>query len=329
VKGENTVNIYKAVVLIILFVMVYCAAVQAESVDKIIAVVNEEIITLNEFNTAFEPYRKRIEETYRGNDKDGVIKETKAAFLGRLIDNLLIEQEAKKSGASIKIKDEEVMGALKDMLAKQNVKLEDFLKKLEKEGDSLESVKDELRGQLMRMRLMRWEIRSKIMVSDQEIGDFYNQHREEYEGKEAVRIKQILLMIPQNADRATKIKIKEDARQIQKKALSGESFDLLAAKYSQGPGADQGGDIGFIERGVTIPELEKAAFSLLVDQVSPVIESSLGFHIIKVVEKRGAGLKPIAAVREEIKTKLEDVKLEKKYDEWISSVRKKSFIEIR
>jgi parvulin-like peptidyl-prolyl isomerase len=65
------------------------------------------------------------------------------------------------------------------------------------------------------------------------------------------------------------------------------------------------------------------------DQVSGVIESSLGFHIIKVVDKRGAGLKPIAAVREEIKAKLEDEKLEKKYDEWISSVRKKSYIEIR
>jgi peptidyl-prolyl cis-trans isomerase SurA len=321
------VKLYKVIVLITSLVMFICVTAQAEIADKIIAVVNDEIITQNEFNTAFEPYRKRIEENYRGNDKEQVIKDTKVALLQRFIDNLLIEQEAKKTGTNVK--DDEVMGVLKDSLAKQNVQMEDFLKKLEREGNTLEAVKLELREQIMRMRLMRNEVRSKIMVSDQEIGEYYNQHKEEYEGKEAVRIKQILLMKPKNADKTAKSKIKDEAQQIYKLIASGESFDLLAAKYSQGPVAAQGGDIGFIERGVTIPEVEKAAFSLPVDQVSNVIESSLGFHIIKVVEKRGSGLKPIIAVREEIKTKLEDEKLGKKFDEWIFSVRKKSFIEIR
>jgi parvulin-like peptidyl-prolyl isomerase len=167
------------------------------------------------------------------------------------------------------------------------------------------------------------------MISDQEIGEYYNRHRDEYEGKEAVRIKQILLLIPKNADEETKAGIRNEAQQILKRAASGEPFDLLAMKYSQGPEAQQGGDIGFIEKGVIIPEVEKAAFSLPLEQISSVIESSLGFHIIKVIDKRGAGLKKIESVREEIKTKLEDEKLEKKYDEWISAVRKKSFIEKR
>jgi parvulin-like peptidyl-prolyl isomerase len=71
------------------------------------------------------------------------------------------------------------------------------------------------------------------------------------------------------------------------------------------------------------------AFNLPMGQVSEVIESDIGFHIIKVVDKKGAGLKPIATVREEIKMKIEDEKLEKKYEEWITSIRKKSFIEIK
>jgi peptidyl-prolyl cis-trans isomerase SurA len=321
------VKFYKVIVLSMLFVMLIFTVASGEVADKIIAVVNDEVITQKEFNEVFDPYLKRIEETYKGNDKESVIKQTKDAILQRLIDNLLIEHEAKKKGASIK--DEEVMNVLKDIMAKQNIGMKDFLKKLEKEGNSLASAKNEIRGQLMRMRLMRSEIKSKIMVSDQEIGEYYDQHRNEYEGKEAVRIKQILLLLPPNASNATKAKIKEDAGKIQKRAMSGESFDSLADRYSQGPAAAQGGDVGFIEKGVMIPDIEKVAFRLPLEQVSPVIESELGFHIIKVVDKRGSGRKPIADVREEIKTKLEDGKLEKKYDEWISSVRKKSHIEIR
>lgn len=320
-------KLYKVIVLTMLLVMLTSMAAMGAVSDKIIAVVNEEVITLKEFNEACDPYLKKIAETYQGNDKEGVIKQTKDAILQRLIDNLVIEHEAKKMGTSIK--EEEVMNVLKDMLTKQNLGMEDFLKKLEKEGNSLVFVKKEIKEQLMRMRLMRWEIKSKIMISEQEIGEYYNKHRDEYEGKEAVRIQQILLIMPPNADRAVKAKIKEDASQIQKRAMSGESFDLLAAKYSQGPGAAQGGDVGFIEKGGMIPEVETVAFTLPQDKVSGVIESGLGFHIIKVVDKRGAGLKPIDALREEIKAKLEDGKLEKKYDEWISDVRKKSHIEIR
>jgi parvulin-like peptidyl-prolyl isomerase len=316
-------------VLILLGVILLCAPVRAEVVDKIIAVVNDEIITLYEFNTAFEPYRKNIENTYKGTDKEAVIKQSREAFLQRLIDNILIEQEAKKSGAGIIVKDEEVMEVLQDILAKQKLSMQEFSKNLAKEGKSLDSVKKEIRGQMMRARLLRREVKSKILVSDEEIGEYYNKNRQEYEGKETVRIKQILLVLPPNADKTIIAKVKNEAMQLRKRIKNGESFDLLALNYSQGPAAAQGGDVGFIGRGTIIPEVEAAAFSLPVGQVSEVIESSVGFHIIQVVDKKGAGLKPIAVVREEIKTKIEDEKLDKNFDEWIASVRAKSHIELK
>ena len=301
---------YKRIVLILLGVILLCAPVRAEVVDKIIAVVNDEIITLYEFNTAFEPYRKNIENTYKGTDKESVMKQTKDAFLQRLIDNMLIEQEAKKSGAGIIVKDEEVMEVLQDMLAKQKLSMQEYLKNLAKEGNSLESVKKEIRGQMMRARLLRREVKSKILVSDEEIGEYYNKNRQDYEGKETVRIKQLLLLLPPDANTTIKAKMKNEALQLHKRVMDGESFDLLIVKYSQGPAAAQGGDVGFIGRGTIIPEVEAVAFRLPVGQVSEVIESSVGFHIIQVLDKQGAGLKPIAAVREEIKTKIEDEKLE-------------------
>lgn len=318
---------YKIIIMIVSLVMLMYTSARSEIVDRIIAVVNDEVITLKELDTAFEPYLKSIEEKYSDRDKEAMINRTRDAFLQRLIDDLLIAQEARKTG--INVRDEEVMVVLEESLARQNIKLEDFLKKMEKEGNSPESAKNEIRRQLVRTKLMRREIKAKVIISDQEIGEYYDKHREEYEGREAVRINQILLILPKGADKAAKAKIKDQAEQIHKLALSGEAFDFLAAKYSQGPAAAQGGDIGFIEKGVTIPEVEKEAFSLPLNQISGVIESGIGFHIIKVVDKSGAGIKPMATVREEIKLKLEDEKLEKKYDEWISALRKKSYMEIR
>ena len=320
---------YKGIVLILLGVILLCAPVRAEVIDRIIAVVNDEIITLYEFNTAFEPYRKNIENTYKGTDREAALKQTKEAFLQRLIDNILIEQEAKKSGAGIIVKDEEVMEVFQDILTKQKLSMQEYLKNLAREGNSLESVKKEIRGQMMRARLLRREVKSKIIVSDEEIGEYYNKNRRDYEGKETVRIKQLLLLLPPNANETIKAKMKNQALQLHKRIMNGESFDLLIIKYSQGPVAAQGGDVGFIERGTIIPEVEAVAFRLPVGQVSEVIESSVGFHIIQVLDKKGAGLKPIAAVREEIKTKIEDEKLEKKFDEWIASVRAKSNIEVK
>jgi peptidyl-prolyl cis-trans isomerase SurA len=323
------VKFYRRIVLILLSIMFLCGPVGAEVVDRIVAVVNDEIITLHELNEAFEPYRQNIENSYKGKDKDALIIQTKESFFQRLVDNMLIEQEAKKTGISGTVKEEDVMGVLQDMLEKQKLSMQEFLKNLAAEGKSIESVKKDIRSQMVRMRLLRREVKDKIIVSDSEIGEYYNNHRQEYEGKESVRMKQLLLQLPSGADKAVKMKLKNEALRLRELIIKGESFDLLAAKYSQGPAATQGGDVGFIERGTIIPEVEASAFSLPVEQVSEVIESSLGFHIIKVVDKRGAGLKPVAMVREEIKTKIEDEKLDKKFEEWISSIRARSHIEVR
>ena len=250
-------------------------------------------------------------------------------FLLRYVDNILIEHEAKKSYAPVTVKDEEVMSALKDILSKRQTNMDDFVKGLAKEGKTLEMVKKEIRGQMVRMRLLRREVQSKIIVSDEEIGEYYNQHREDYEGKEAVHIKEIFLKYPPKANKAVRAQVKNEAYNLRKRIEKGEAFELIAAKYSQGSAASQGGDIGFVERGVVLPELEPVIFNLPVGKLSSPIETDAGVYIVAVLDKRGAGLKPLEVVRREIKAKLEEEKLEKKYDEWISSVRQKSYIDIR
>lgn len=310
----------------LLAIILLAPPVYAETVDRIVAVVNEDIIILSEFNAAFEPYRRRIDDTYKGPERDTALAESRQAFLNRLIDASLIEQEARKNGISVK--EEEVMTAIKDMTDRRNVALEDLVKELAKEGLSLEAYKKDIREQMVRMRLLRREIKSKLMVTDQEIGEYYSHHRSDYEGREAVRIQQILLAIPKGAGGEVREKMRKAAEEISGRLKNGEPFELLAASFSSGSAAG-GGDLGFIERGMVLPEVEKAAFALGKGEVSGVVESPAGFHIIRVLDKRGGGLKPIENVREEIQARIEEQKMMKKFDEWLAALRKRSLIEIK
>jgi parvulin-like peptidyl-prolyl isomerase len=324
------VKAYKTGFAVILAVLLISAPAAAGVADRIVAVVNGEVITLSELHRAFAPYAAHIEANYKGPDKEAFLKQGEAAFLQRMIDQILIEQEAKKPGVGIAaVKDEEVMGMVKDMLAKNRLTMQDYLKKLAEEGKTLESAKQEIRGQMLRMRLLRREVQSRILVTDEEIGEYYDKHREDYEGREAVHIRQIFLPVPEGADSGARDRVRAEANQLRERILKGERFEVMAARYSRGPAASEGGDIGFVERGVMMPEVEKAAFSLPVGEVSEVLETEAGFLLLVVVDKKGAGLKPLPVVRDEIKAKIEDEKVNKKYDEWMAELRKKSFIDIR
>jgi parvulin-like peptidyl-prolyl isomerase len=314
-----------------LWVVLICilapTAVLSRVVDRIVAVVNDDIIVLSEFENTFQPFQKRLDAAYRGPDRDKVIADGRVTVLNRMIDNRLIGQRAKKVG--IDVKDEEIMGTLKGMLGRRNLSMQIFEQMLEREGSNLDAYRQDMKDQMIRMRLLRRELRAKIFVSDDEIGEEYIRRRHEYEGKEAVRIMQIMLRLPPETDRAGRKKVQAEAAMIRQRLLDGEPFEVLAAQYSQGPAAATGGDVGFIEKGAMLPEVDSAAFRLAGNEISEVIVSPVGLHIIKVLDKRGAGAKPLEVVREEIKAKLEEEKMEKGYEEWIADLRKRSHIEIK
>ena len=304
-------------------------AAHAAVADRIVAIVNNEIITLSDVNRAFAPFEEKFEQSYQGpeRDKEKAREETRTMLLNRMIDNLLMEQESRKTG--IAVRNEEVEAAIQDIQKKRNISSDEFSKILQRDGMTMDALRKDMRNHMTRMKLVQRDIKSRVAVTDEEIGEYYRKHREDYEGKEAVRVRQILLPLPKGADPAGKARLRANAEQIRKRLLDGEPFVQLSAAYSQGPAATEGGDIGYIEKGMILPEVEAVAFSLPVNQVSPIIESPVGFHIILVVDRRGAGLKSIESVREEIREKIDQEKMEKKYGEWLEELRKKSHIEIK
>lgn len=309
---------------VLAIILLVTSLVHAEVVDRIVAVINDEIILLSEMNAAFEPYRSKIEASYIGEEREATLAEARQAFLNRLIDVRLIEKEAKQIGISVK--EEDLMAVIKDVIGHKNISLEDFTKELVKGGISLEVYKNDIREQMVKMRVVQREIRPKLIVTDKEIGEYYKEHRDDYEGQEAVRINQIFFDFSKLPAGEAKSKVRKVAEQIDKRLKEGESFEMLAANLSSET-AQVSGDLGFIAKGTVLPALEKVAFSLKKGEVSGIIESPSGFHIIKVLDKKGGGLKPVEEVREEIRAKIEDRMMGEKFVEWLAGLRKKSHIE--
>ena len=182
---------------------------QAGVADRIVAVVNDEVITLSELNGAFDPYRAKLEAAYQGQEREKALTEARETLLNRMIDALLMQQESRKTG--IVVREEEVADAIKDLLAKRNISQEELLKGLAQEGMTLSAYRKEIRDQIMRIKLIRRDIKSRVAVTDEEIGEYYRKHREDYEGKESVRIKPTLLLLPKEEDQAVREMLRADA----------------------------------------------------------------------------------------------------------------------
>ncbi|HMH15289.1 MAG TPA: peptidyl-prolyl cis-trans isomerase [Edaphobacter sp.] len=149
----------------------------------------------------------------------------------------------------------------------------------------------------------------KPQVSDAEVQAYYNAHQEQYQVKEQVKVRHILIAVPQGADAKTEAAAKAKAEDILKQIKSGGNFADLAAKNSDDPGSKtQGGELGWLDRGKTVPEFDKAAFTLAPGQTSDLIKTQFGFHILQVEDKKTAHLRPLSEVKAEIVPVLEQQK---------------------
>ena len=138
-------------------------------------------------------------------------------------------------------------------------------------------------------------------VTDQEVADYYQAHQKDYQVPEEVKVRHILIKVPENADAKTDQAAKQKAEDLLKQIKAGADFATLAKKYSDDPGSKaQGGELGFIQRGVTVPAFEKAAFALQPGEISGVVKTQFGYHIIKAEAKQAAHTKSLGEVKGEI-----------------------------
>ncbi len=321
-KSSITVSI---VMLLILFPAFAFSA--SAHTDRVVAVVNDDVITLSELNKSFIPILERIKSDPRTRDDPRMLNEGKRFVLDRMINNLIMKQEAEQ--LNIVVEEEDIDAYIDDMLKNRNMTRKELLEGLAEEGTTVEEHRETIRREILKSILVGREIRARVSVSDEDIGDYYREHRERYEGKQAVRIQQLLAAVPRDADDETRQSVRARAEKIRAMLASGESFDAMVAHYSDGPEAQAGGDLGFIEKGMILPDVEEVAFSLEKGAISDIIESPAGFHIIRVIDRRGAGLKPLEEVRQEIIDEIAGERMEQRFQNWLEDLRAKAYVEIR
>jgi peptidyl-prolyl cis-trans isomerase SurA len=308
-------------------IFVFTAAISwGEIVDRVVAVVNDDVITQYEVDSTLELILKRNEQNIRPEDRERIVAEGRKALMDKMIDDLIIRQEARRLGISVR--EDELTSTIQESLAKRNLTIDTLQEALFKDGMDYEKYREATRSDMLRTRIMQREIRPRVTVTNDEVGAFYQEHRNEYEGKLRVRLLMIVLPVPAGSDEAAQAAQRAKAESILKRIRAGEYFEVLANENSIGQ-ARSGGDIGYVEKGTMNPIIEDVAFNLKPGEVSGVIETPQGFYIIKALDKRGGGSLSLKATRAEIEERIFVEKMDKKYTEWLAEKRQKAHIEIR
>ena len=278
------------------------------SEDIIIAVVNDEVITTSEMETSGT-------------------KVFPSKSLSFLIEKKLQLQVAKKKGISVYNEEiEETLNDIKKMNGfKSDTEMEEALLK---EDASLQDYKREIKEQLIILKLINREIKSKISASDKEVEEYYQLHKGSYILPESIRIGYVNITVKSSDSEDDAAKASGKINSILADLNNNISLSELKRRYSDSREINVVNDLGFIKKGNLLPELESVAFSLNEGELSNVIKTSSGFYIIKMIERKKIEYKPIEDIRENIRDIVLQEKSERIYKDWLYDLKSSSYINI-
>jgi len=316
------------VFVLILALFVWKSTVRAELLDRVVAIVNDEIITLSEL----EDYRKSFYQEKPGEDdwlwKKWNLMEARDQALNSLIEEKLITQEANK--VKITIKPKEVENALESIMRQRGMTQEQLEEALKSEGMTLEKYKSDIEISLKRTRLISQQLKSEIRIKEEDLRAYYAQHTADYASQASIRLSQIVLFLSASAAKDEEAAVLSRASDILKKAQEGGDFAELARQYSQdASSAANGGDMGFFKEGELIPPLGDVAFKLGVGEVGGPIRIPEGVLIIKVVDRKAVDPLPFEAVKDKVEQDYYKSEVEKRYRDWMKKLKEKSAIEVK
>ena len=294
--------------LLIVLCIMGCQKEDTNLPQGILAQVNEELITLEEFNNELRDIK--LEHGKLPEDRES-LDQLKTAFLDQIINRKLILGEARRM--DIHVSEDEINRTI--LALKRDYARESFKAMLEARGMSFEEWKRRLTEKLLAEKIIQTVAQFDASIDDKSVKQYYEEHIEEYSFPEQVRARQIV------------VATENEAKTILRRLRKGEDFEKLAKEKSMMPERLYGGDLGFFAHG-EMPEAFDEVFSLKVGGVSKVIKSPYGYHIFKVEEKVEAKVREFDEVKDEIAHEIRKKKTEQIYYNWLSGLRAKAKIKI-
>jgi len=296
-------------------------------VDRVVAVVNQEIITLSEVEKWSQPLQNEIQTEDRLERRERV-QEVFRKVLERLIEERLIDQEARKSG--LKVSSKEVEEAVEEIRRRNAVNQEQFERLLASEGLTFEAFKKEIEKKLLRTKLVNWAVKVEYKAGEKELRDFYQKNVDRYRIDESYRIGQILFLIPKEATLEQIWEIRKRCQKVLEKIRGGENFGEMALLYSEDPGSRKDrGDLGHFKRGELLPALEKEAIRLEIGEVSGIIRTDFGFHILKLLDRKGGEPPALEEIKARVQADYYEKEMEKAFQLFLTKLKERAVIEIK
>jgi len=321
-------------------------------VEEIVARVNNQIITRSEFLRSKDQLKDDVKQQDPAN-ADKLFSEREKDILRDLIDLQLLIEKGKDLGIT---GDTELIKRLDQM--RKDMKLdsmEDLEKAATAQGISYEDFKQNMRNQIVREKVIGEEVGSHLSITTDEQQKFYDDHKNEMEQPEAIRLSEILILIApekpvdkpapkpgedsadplsqeaakQAAEAASLATAEAKAHELLKQIRAGASFDDVAKKNSAGPSAAQGGDLGVFKRGMLAKELEDTTFAMKAGEITDVIRTKQGYVILKVTSHQTAGIPPMKDVQPRIQDALYYEKLQPALRAYLTKLREDAYIDIK
>lgn len=299
-------------------------AVKKFAIDRVVAIVNDEAITMTDLQRSLIPLIRQFKDRYSGQELKLKIDEATGSVLNQLIDNKLILHTATslKDDKELRIPEKEIMKYVQKIIDRFPSK-EVFEESLKQENLSYEDFKKDCIEQLMVKKLVSQEVSSKVLVSNEDIRKYYDDHIRDYTSPSRLTFSQIWLK--KEGDIEAKKKLLAEIKQ---KLDSGEDFKTMAVQFSEDPHASQGGIWKNVEKGQFTPELDDILWNLKPFQLSDLIETPVGFHIVRVDLIEKPRVIPINEVWADIQDNLYFERAEKIRQEWITKLRQDAYIRV-
>jgi len=295
----------------------------AKTVDRIVAQVNDDIITLSELNRELASVRDQLKGQFTGEQLEQQMKKAEQDVLEELIQTKLLLQKANELGFNANI-DVQVSAQIQKLMTENKIKdSEELERALAQQGMSLPGFRENIRRKIIIESLLGEFVYSRITLLTAEIEKYYADHAKEFTTPEEIALSEVLIPIEGDASET-----ETKANEVHKRLTQGEPFATVASQFSKGPTASKGGGIGSYQTAKLHPDIAKAISGLKEGDITPVIKTKEGFVIYRVDTRKEAGVQPLEDVKKDIQMRLYNQKAGPEMKRFLAEIKEDAYIQI-